>query len=237
VTQPETTSEHDTVVRMSPAVGATEHEGPVAPAAGERIRGVRKQLGMSRRSVARAAGFSRRELTSLERGRREPSMADWRCLAGSLGVELDDLAPADVLARDAEETQDDRIDEFLGDLLPDGTGLTLAMQALESTPDESETGVYRQLPTGDGDYRARRARKRVERQWRDLRARIDPVSEQYDRVMRAGPGDDLHELLAELEEITHTVRTSPAFVRNKARHRTALDHYRGGITAEAGTGA
>ena len=231
-----------TTISASAPPAAPSAQDAVPDGPGTYIRTVRKDKGLSRRAVARAAGFSRRELNAFEQGRREPSLTEWRCLAGSLGVDLDEVAPLEVLFRDGQETQDQRIDVFLGDSDPGRSVLDLAIEHLDDAigvdgvgtngARNDPTGAYDRLPTGVEDWRATRARKRVERRWRDLHARVADVSHSYERVMRAGPADDLHELLIELEEATQRVRTSAAFERSKARHRIALDHYHGGLADE-----
>jgi transcriptional regulator with XRE-family HTH domain len=231
-----------TTISASAPPAAPSAQDAVPDGPGMYIRTVRKDKGLSRRAVARAAGFSRRELNAFEQGRREPSLSDWRCLAGSLGVDLDEVAPLEVLFRDGQETQDQRIEVFLGGSDPGRPALDLAIEHLDDAVAVDGAGIngtgidpagaYDRLPTGAEDWRATRARKRVERRWRDLHARVADVSHSYERVMRAGPADDLHELLIELEEATQRVRTSAAFERSKARHRIALDHYHGGLADE-----
>ena len=124
------------------AAGRTQRAQDAVPdGPGTYIRTVRKDKGLSRRAVARAAGFSRRELNAFEQGRREPSLADWRCLAGSLGVDLDEVAPLEVLFRDGQETQDQRIDVFLGDSDPGRSVLDLAIEHLDDAIGADGVGI------------------------------------------------------------------------------------------------
>ncbi|MFM8303596.1 MAG: helix-turn-helix domain-containing protein, partial [Actinomycetota bacterium] len=60
---------------------------------GRQLRAVRKAQGLSRSEVARSAGLTRRELAAYERGRNPVPDSDLWCLAGSCGVDVDDLLP------------------------------------------------------------------------------------------------------------------------------------------------
>ena len=63
---------------------------------GRRIRQLRVERGLSRAEVARASGFSIREVLRIERGRGTLAYDDWRALAGGLGVDVSEIVPADV---------------------------------------------------------------------------------------------------------------------------------------------
>jgi transcriptional regulator with XRE-family HTH domain len=63
---------------------------------GRRIRKLRLERGLSRAEVARASGFSIREILRIERGRGSLTFDDWRALAGGLGVDVSEIVPADV---------------------------------------------------------------------------------------------------------------------------------------------
>jgi transcriptional regulator with XRE-family HTH domain len=63
---------------------------------GRRIRKLRVERGLSRAAVARASGFSVREILRVERGRGKLTYDDWRALAGGLGVDVSEIVPADV---------------------------------------------------------------------------------------------------------------------------------------------
>jgi transcriptional regulator with XRE-family HTH domain len=109
---------------------AWDPPGVVADDAGAEEQGVRVHLkalrrahGLSRAQVARSAGLSRRELRRYERGRMV-STAELRAIAGSCGVDVDELVvgPADDgtagwADHDGKgwdtEWLDTRIDEFL----------------------------------------------------------------------------------------------------------------------------
>jgi len=57
------------------------------------LRQVRRKQGLSRSEVARSAGLTRRELAAYERGRIVIPESDLWCLAGSCGVDVDELLP------------------------------------------------------------------------------------------------------------------------------------------------
>jgi len=70
---------------------ASEHRSPKQ--VGRQLRHVRRKQGLSRTEVARSAGLTRRELAAYERGRVEIPESDLWCLAGSCGVDVDELLP------------------------------------------------------------------------------------------------------------------------------------------------
>ena len=80
---------------------------------GQRLRAERKRQGLSRRRVALDAGFTRRQLVSIERGRRDLTVADVRSFAGSMGVEIGDLLPDGGIFDDTPPPDDLRIEDFL----------------------------------------------------------------------------------------------------------------------------
>jgi transcriptional regulator with XRE-family HTH domain len=90
------------------------------------LKALRREHGLSRAQVARSAGLTRRELRGYERGRVAIPEVDLRSIAGSCGVEVDELlsgagadAPTHALMADDHGTGwdadwlDTRIDEFL----------------------------------------------------------------------------------------------------------------------------
>jgi len=86
------------------------------------LKALRRAHGLSRAQVARSAGLTRRELRGYERGRGPIPDIDLRSIAGSVGVDPDDLVTGDALDRviaddrtEGWETEwlDTRIDEFL----------------------------------------------------------------------------------------------------------------------------
>jgi transcriptional regulator with XRE-family HTH domain len=67
-----------------------------APSLGERVRGRRKELGLTAKAVARASGVSSSYISQLERGRqRDPSLPMLRRLAGVLSMDLPALMGAE----------------------------------------------------------------------------------------------------------------------------------------------
>jgi transcriptional regulator with XRE-family HTH domain len=60
---------------------------------GRQLRQVRRKQGLSRAEVARSAGLTRRELAAYERGRIVIPESDLWCLAGSCGVDVNELMP------------------------------------------------------------------------------------------------------------------------------------------------
>ena len=97
------------------------------------LREVRRRLGLSRSHVAHSAGLTTRELAAYERGRVAIPVTDLSSLAGSCGVEVDELLgqrPADVdvpprersypenpfaVLREVDTAQASVIDPVLGD--------------------------------------------------------------------------------------------------------------------------
>jgi len=67
---------------------------PASPSdVGRHLRAVRKAKGLSRSEVARSAGLTRRELAAYERGKVPVPPSDLWCLAGSCGVDVEELVP------------------------------------------------------------------------------------------------------------------------------------------------
>ncbi|MFO7590171.1 MAG: helix-turn-helix domain-containing protein [Acidimicrobiia bacterium] len=60
---------------------------------GRHLRELRRERGLSRADVARSAGLTKRELAAYERGSTEIPDHELFCLAGSCGVDVDDLLP------------------------------------------------------------------------------------------------------------------------------------------------
>ncbi len=95
----------------APAPAPTERP-PGPKDVGRQLRGLRRERGLSRADVARSAGLTKRELAAYESGRTEVPDHDLFCLAGSCGVEVDELLPG-------------RDDLKVG---PSGSSLTIAGQ-------------------------------------------------------------------------------------------------------------
>jgi len=77
-------------------VATAEVRSAASDRPGRRIRKLRLERGLSRAEVARASGFSMREILRIERGRGTLTFDDWRALAGGLGVDVSEVVPADV---------------------------------------------------------------------------------------------------------------------------------------------
>src|SRR5258708_27499041 len=60
---------------------------------GKHLRAVRRRKGLSLSEVARGAGLSRRELVAYERGKVPIPESDLWVLAGSCGVDVNELVP------------------------------------------------------------------------------------------------------------------------------------------------
>jgi transcriptional regulator with XRE-family HTH domain len=201
-------SENDTVPGGIDAI-----ELPAEP--GKRAREVRTALGLTRADVARSAGLTSRGLAAAERGRRELTVAQWRSLAGSLGVEVALLLPAELLPEDTPEAEAERIDEFVGHD-PDHEWNRMPRTAADLPPD---------LPMDLPDPERRRnehTRARLERSWSEIRSDLDDVIACCDRLAHAGSGADVEELLDALDAASAEVRSRRSFQRRLVNHRKAL---------------
>jgi len=172
-------------------------EGRTEP--GTRARAIRKALGRSRTKVARSAGLTRHQLAGTERGHRPVTTAQWRSLAGSLGVDPELLLPADQCPVNDVAAENRRIDDFLDhdvdhewDRMPrtakDGPDApSIDLSDRDSRPDES-------------------TRRRIERSWSDIRTDLDDLIACCDRLVAAESGDDAEALLDMLDAAAHEVR-------------------------------
>jgi len=70
------------------------------------------------------------------------------------------------------------------------------------------------------------ARKRLDDEYGQVRRHLDKVHEALDRVEKAGPEDDLYDLLGDLEDAVKEVRTGGMVGSGAKGHRRALDDYR-----------
>ncbi|HUV10480.1 MAG TPA: helix-turn-helix transcriptional regulator, partial [Acidimicrobiia bacterium] len=80
-------------VPMPSAPEGTQDAPRNAKDVGRHLRELRRERGLSRADVARSAGLTKRELAAYERGSTEIPDHDLFCLAGSCGVDVDDLLP------------------------------------------------------------------------------------------------------------------------------------------------
>ncbi len=70
------------------------------------------------------------------------------------------------------------------------------------------------------------ARKRLEDEYGQVRRRLDKIRESLERVEKAGPEDDLYDLLGDLEDRVKEVRTGGVIGSGAHGHRRALEDYR-----------
>ena len=70
------------------------------------------------------------------------------------------------------------------------------------------------------------ARRTLDDEFGQVRRHLDKIHKQLDKVERAGPEDDLSELLEELEDTVKEVRTGGIVGSGAKGHREALDDYR-----------
>jgi hypothetical protein len=154
--------------------------------------------------VARSAGLTRHQLAGTERGRRPVTLAQWRSLAGSLGVDPELLLPAEQCPVNDVDAENRRIDEFLGhDADHDWGWVPRAATDGQGAP-----------PTGplDRDLRSHESvGAGVERSWGDIRGDLDELIACCDRLVATESGDDVEALLDMLDAAAHEVRfRSPA---------------------------
>jgi hypothetical protein len=70
------------------------------------------------------------------------------------------------------------------------------------------------------------ARKRLDDEFGQVRRNLDKIHEALDKVEAAGPEDDLHGLLADLESVVKEVRDGGMVGSGANGHRRALKEYR-----------
>ncbi len=180
---------------------------------GARVRTLRKRLGFHRRHVAHSAGLSTRELASVERGNRAPTINEVRSIAGSLGVEVEEfLSGVDV---DQPLPFDLRIDDILHEI-----------PAEEPLP-EAETLAS---PTHER-RKAPLAWAELEQSFATVRAQIDDVARCCDRIASAGADDDIGPFLDELEGALTKLRANSEFSVVVERHREAIATYAIAVSA------
>jgi transcriptional regulator with XRE-family HTH domain len=190
-------------------------ELPAEP--GKRARAIRTALGLTRVEVARSAGLTSRQIAATERNRRELTQAQWRSLAGSLGVEVAVLLPAELLPDDDPEAEARRIDAFVGHD-PDHEWNTLLPRTAAGLP----PALAVDLPDPER-RRDEHTRARIERSWSEIRGDLDEVIACCAGLVHAGSGADADELLDALDAAVHKVRDRRSFRRRVANHRRALD--------------
>ena len=70
------------------------------------------------------------------------------------------------------------------------------------------------------------ARKRLDDEFGQVRRHLDKIHNALDKVEKAGPEDDLHGLLKDLEKTVKEVRDGGIAGSGANGHRRALDEYR-----------
>lgn len=69
------------------------------------------------------------------------------------------------------------------------------------------------------------ARKRLDDEYGQVRRRLDKIHRALDRVEKAGPEDDISELLEDLEKVVKEVRTGGVVGSGAHGHRRAREDY------------
>jgi hypothetical protein len=69
------------------------------------------------------------------------------------------------------------------------------------------------------------ARKKLDDEFGQVRRKIDKIRESLDKVEAAGPEDDLHGLLHDLEKVVKEVRDGGVVGSGANGHRRALKEY------------
>ncbi len=198
-------------------------ESPAA-SPGAHVAALRRAKGLSRHEVARAAGFTIREIAAFEQGRRELTANDRFCLAGSLGVDPEELAGSVDGVPETVGTADEvawlaivRND----DALEDDEVLTVeALRAL-SEPTAADATTVDAI---DDDVDPK-TRELLDRRWQDVQAQLDAATEQCRLLTEAGPEHDVARLVADVEAAARRLRKSRSFRRSASRHRKALRRY------------
>ena len=70
-----------------------------------------------------------------------------------------------------------------------------------------------------------KARKRLDDEYGQIRRRFDDIHERFDRVVSAGPEDDIRGMLKDLEKRVRKIRTGGPFRHGANGHARALRKY------------
>jgi hypothetical protein len=81
------------------------------------------------------------------------------------------------------------------------------------------------------------ARKRLDDEYGQIRRRFDDIHERFDRVVSAGPEDDLRGMLKDLEKRVRKIRTGGLFRHGANGHARALRKYQQVKGETGGSGA
>jgi hypothetical protein len=83
----------------------------------------------------------------------------------------------------------------------------------------------KEIPMGNVDDGLAEARKRLDDEFGQVRRHLDKIHEALDKVEAAGPEDDIHGLLADLESTVKEVRDGGVVGSGANGHRRALKQY------------
>jgi transcriptional regulator with XRE-family HTH domain len=198
----------------------TSHHELRAEDLGARLRAVRELSGAAPRDVAKAAGLSRRELQSAERGAKPLSGDQLRALAGALGVDPDVLVgvgfEGELVRAGSEE---ERIDQVFGHD-PDG------WDDLSLSVDDLPPALPVNLPNPERRKNLA-ARARIDQSWHDVRSQMSETLTSCARLVSAGSGDDIRRLLERLDQDIQQLKVKRTFLRNLADHERMLAKARG----------
>lgn len=185
---------------------------------GARLKAVRELAGAQQRDVAKAAGLSRRELQSAERGAKRLSADELHALAGALGVDADVLVgvgfEGEIVRAGSVE---DRIDRVVGHD-PQSWG------TLDSV-DDLPPALPVDLPNPER-RKDHATRTRIEQSWRDVRGEMGDTLTSCARLISAGSGDDVRRLIDRLERDLQELKARRTFLRKLADHERDLDRVR-----------
>ena len=189
---------------------------PESTTVGARVRTARNRLRLRRRRVARNAGLSRRELAAFERGNREMSVYQVRSVAGSLGVDVDELISADEL-NDNPGASELRIEDVL-EVPADLGGLESLPPAppLPELAEEARRVERRKVPL---------ARATLDEAFNRVRHELDDVTQAADRMQAIGSEDDVRALVYELQRALSALRENRGFEAALAKFDEARAAY------------
>ena len=184
---------------------------------GRRVRAIRAERNLSRADVARASGFSIREVAKIERNGDRLVFEDWRALAGALGVDVAELAPRgmkpvawseDPLAEDDDvplDLVDLELDEFIARVHGDNSGSDTVMNAALA---ELDTGATLRPVIRRSRYGHRRGTMRPSR---ELRLRLTVLDHLCTQFVVTNSHDSTSALVAEIVTAVERVQACREF--------------------------
>jgi transcriptional regulator with XRE-family HTH domain len=207
------TTTEDLAAEVAPRSAASDRPG-------RRIRKLRLERGLSRAEVARASGFSIREILRLERGRRTLTFDDWRALAGGLGVDVSEVVPADVepsgavLTSTPEGGEDEvpldmvdlELELFVGRVRDDLSGQDVVLSEALASLDIEDAGVASRPTTTTHERRPHALRASNE-----FRLRLAALDNLCMRFVTAEGADEPVSLAAEITTAVERVRACREF--------------------------